>query len=132
MTDVAQLLDRVHKLLALATSPNPHEAALAAARAQALVTRHRLEQWLDADITDPITDGADAPFEVHKRIRRYKVLLADAIAQSNGCAAWVGRVPDGESLCVAGRAPDRDVARALYDALVRVVEYASATAGPGP
>ena len=39
MTSRSAALERVRKLLALATSPNPHEAAVAAARAQALTAR---------------------------------------------------------------------------------------------
>ena len=37
------LLARVQKLLALASSQNVHEAASAAAMAQALIERHRLD-----------------------------------------------------------------------------------------
>ena len=40
---MADIVDRVRKLLALAGSSNVHEAAAAAARAQELITRHRLE-----------------------------------------------------------------------------------------
>ena len=52
------VLERVRKLLALATSPNLHEAAAAAAAAQALIERHRLGSLLEAqtDADAGITD----------------------------------------------------------------------------
>lgn len=40
--DKAKLLDRVRKLIALSTSPNENEAALAAEKAQALLAEHKL------------------------------------------------------------------------------------------
>ena len=55
------LLDRVRKLLALAGSPNAHEAAAAAARAQALVARHQLEAWLEAIATCLTDDDSLSP-----------------------------------------------------------------------
>ena len=63
----SQLLDRVRTLLALASSPNVHEAASAAAMAQTLIERHRLQGWLDARNTpdcDPIEDGLDTPEDI--------------------------------------------------------------------
>ena len=37
-----KLIERIRKLLALAESPNEHEAALASERAQALLAEHKL------------------------------------------------------------------------------------------
>lgn len=127
-----EVLDRVRKLLALAESPNVHEAAAAAARAQALISRHRLEEWLAEAEADPITDGRDAPLEVARRkLRKWKVALAAALAEANGCVAWTSVREGREAVHVAGRARDRDAVRALWDALVRRIEWLSATAGPG-
>ena len=80
------LLDRVRKLLALATSPNIHEATAAAALAQTLIARHRLQTWLDADQTvaddpEPIEDARDTPLEASKRLRTWKTVLANALAE---------------------------------------------------
>jgi hypothetical protein len=41
---LAAVISRVQKLRRLATSPNPHEAASAAAKARELVARHRLDE----------------------------------------------------------------------------------------
>lgn len=130
------LLDRVRKLLALGGSPNVHEAALAAAHAQRLITRHRLEDWLAAeaevaDDPDPITDGREAPLEVARRARKWKVALAVALCEANGCVAWVWSRADDQAICAVGRARDRVGVEALWEALVRRIEWLSATAGPG-
>lgn len=129
------LVERVKKLLALAGSSNPHEAAAAAARAQALVVEHRLEGWLiparaaEAE-ADPITDGLEAPLETARRIRKFKRVLASALAEANGSVAWVAVRAGQEALCVVGRAHDRAVISALYEGLRQWIEWASATAGP--
>lgn len=130
------VLDRVRKLLALAGSPNPHEAALAAQRAQALVSRHRLERWVaaesaEAEDPDPITLGRDEPLEVARKTRKWKAHLASVLADANGCRAWIDTRARKQALCVVGRKRDRDVVRALWDGLVKRVQWASATAGEG-
>lgn len=136
--DTAALLDRVRKLLALATSPNVHEAALAAARAQALIEQHRLDGLLAAEAelaaelaADPITDGRDAPLERGRRIRKWKSALASGLAEANGCVAYTAAVGGETHLLLAGRAADREAVAAIWEWLVRRIEWLSATAGPG-
>lgn len=129
-------LDRVRKLLALATSPNVHEAAAAAAQAQALITRHRLERWLDAEREaagdpDPIADGGDAPLEVARKVRPWKVALACALADVNGCVAYTVDRGGDEVVALVGRARDREAVEALWSWAVKRVEWLSATHGAG-
>lgn len=127
------VLDRVRKLLALATSPNAHEAAAAAERAQRLIAEHRLEAWLRAadPQTDPIEDARDAPLETAKRLRSWKVVLASALAQANGCVAYTLDRGRESSIVLVGRAADRAAVRELWDWLVRRIEWLSATEGKG-
>jgi Protein of unknown function (DUF2786) len=130
------VLARVRKLLALATSSNPHEAALAAARAQAIIEAHRLEGWLAAahDVAqdpDPIVDARDTPLEVARKLRKWKVALASALAQVNGCVAYVRPCPGGDALVLVGRARDREAVHALWEWLVKRIEWLSATHGAG-
>lgn len=127
------LLDRVRKLLALATSPNPHEAAAAAARAQELIAQHRLEGWLAAedDEVDPIVDARDEPLEASRRLRRWKSYLASALADVNGCVAYTLDRGDDQAIVLVGRARDRAAVTALYQGLVRQIEWLSATHGAG-
>ncbi len=129
-------LDRVRKLLALATSPDVHEAATAAAQAQALITRHRLEQWLAAereaaDDPDPIADAVEAPLEVARKLRPWKVALACALADVNGCVAYTADRGDTQAIALVGRARDRAAVETLWVWAVKRVEWLSATHGEG-
>lgn len=132
MTAPSEALARVRKLLALAGSPNPHEAALAAARAQELIERHRLQAWLD-DATesadDPITTGIDEPLVVTRRVRTWKLVLADVLARANECVAYSFRDGDAAGIAIAGRASDRRIVETLWTWLVARIEWLSATAG---
>ncbi len=136
MTTPPPALARVRKLLALATSSNPHEAALAAARAQALIEAHRLQGWLDAEQEaaadpDPIEDARDEPLETARRIRKWKTVLANALAQANGCVAYTLDAGKMKSIVLVGRRRDREAVRTLWDWLVRRIEWLSATHGAG-
>ena len=131
MTDV---IDRVKKLLALAGSPNVHEAAAAAARAQALITRHRLESLLlDAPEAepDPVGDGADAPLEVARKLRKWRVVLATELARANGCVAYTVDLGAEQQIRIAGRAEDRAAVAALWDWLLDRIQWLSASEGAG-
>jgi len=127
------VLERVAKLLALAGSSNVHEAAAAAARAQALIEAHRLEDWLTDDQTavDPITDARDEPLETFRKLRRWKTVLAAELAHANGCVAYTLQRPGEQDLVLIGRERDRMAVKTLYDALVVQLEWLSATHGPG-
>lgn len=131
--DPSPVLARVRKLLALATSPNLHEAAAAAAAAQTLIERHRLGALLhaesEADLA--ITDGREAPLARARRLRTWKLVLAATLAESNGCVAWTAAEGAETLLLLAGRADDREAIVALYDWLVTRIEWLSATEGAG-
>jgi hypothetical protein len=129
-------LARVRKLLALATSPNPHEAALAAARAQALIEAHRLQAWLEAersaaDDPDPIMDARDEPLAVGRRLRTWKVVLASSLAEANGCIAYTLDRGRDLAIVLVGRGRDRAAVVELWGFLVRRIEWLSASRGAG-
>lgn len=136
MTSPPAALARVRKLLALATSPNPHEAAVAAARAQALIETHRLQAWLRAeqqveDDPDPIADGRDTPLEVGRRLRKWKVVLATALADANDCVAYTVEQGPARAIVLVGRQRDREAVVELWGWLVKRIEWLSATNGAG-
>lgn len=136
MSSPPAALARVRKLLALATSPNPHEAALAAARAQALIEAHRLQAWLDAERSveedpDPIVDARDEPLEVGRRLRTWKVVLAATLAEANGCIAYTQDRGRDEAIVLVGRGRDRAAVAELWGWLVKRIEWMSATHGAG-
>lgn len=134
--DADKVLDRVRKLLALADSPNVHEAAAAAGKAQALIAAHRLESVLAAEAE--ARDAADADpiepevLERSRRMRRWKTVLAAGLAEANGCLAYTrpgrGREQD---LVLAGRAADRAAFHALWGWLVQTLTWLSASHGGG-
>jgi len=137
--DAAAHLDRVRKLLALATSPNVHEAALAAATAQSLIERHRLESLLEACTSaeeeaaaDPVSDGRGQPLDKARKIRKWKSALAAGLARNNGCIAYSAPTRDHKTeLLLAGRSGDRSAVLALWEWLVPRIEWLSATHGAG-
>ncbi len=136
MVTPEKALDRVRKLLALATSPNVHEAASAAAKAQELITRHRLEQWLDAERgvqedPDPIVDARTEPLDVARRQRPWKVVLAVALAEVNGCLAYTLSRGSDEAIVLVGRGRDRAAVATLWAWLLKRIEWLSATHGEG-
>ncbi len=132
----ATLLDRVRKLLALAESPNVHEAASAAALAQVLIDKHRLQTLLDADTAattaaEALDDGRDTPLETGRRVRTWKTVLASGLARLNGCVAYTTGRKKTAQLLLAGRPGDRDAVLAVWTWLVHRIELLSATLGPG-
>lgn len=134
MASLETVLARVQKLLALATSSNVHEAASAAAAAQALINRHQLASLLaghSADPQDPITSGLEAPLEVAKRFRRWKLFLATGLAVENAGLAWSTEVGGETHLCFCGHRQDRVAMRLVWSSLVTRIEWLSATHGPG-
>lgn len=131
MAELEVVLGRVRKLLALASSSNVHEAALAASMAQDLIDRHRLDELLAGEASAPITDGADEPLEVSRRPRKWRLVLASALAEANGCLAWSQARGGETALCVLGRADDRAAVRALYEWLGVRIEWLSATHAAG-
>ena len=95
----AEILDRIQKLLTLGESDNEHESALAIARAQALMERHRITM---ADVVGAEAGEKVAEFEVMvglggsktgrlKRRVGWHGFLAGTIARANGCfMVWAG------------------------------------------
>ncbi len=136
MTGHDVILDRVRKLLALATSPNAHEAAAAAALAQTLIARHRLQQWLDADAVaadeaEAIDDARDEPLDVARKPRSWKVALATTLADANGCVAYTLDRGKERAIVLVGRTADRALVLELWSWLVSRIEWLSATHGEG-
>lgn len=95
-----KLIERVKKLLALATSSNPHEAAAALAKAQALMAEHNISigklaasELGDAKVDSKSSVGSPKDYEVH---------LCSAIASAFGCRllstkgdSWVYKATGG-------------------------------------
>ncbi|MEE9386567.1 MAG: DUF2786 domain-containing protein [Nannocystaceae bacterium] len=133
MNDHGKILDRVRKLLRLATSDNLNEAANAAARAQDLVDRHRidalarqrLELEASGNATDGIVDARDRPIDSSKRLRRWKTFLAQQLGPIHDCRVYMLEFPSPPKrldLVAIGRPDDIKILAALYEVLIPRIE----------
>lgn len=90
--DLERVLERVRRLLALAEDPaaSENEATLAFERAQRLMHRHAIREWMLEE-----SDGRTARivergvvFDRGDPTNRYKVSLADIVARANRCRTF--------------------------------------------
>lgn len=123
--EATKIYEKITKLLALSKSPNEHEAALAAERAQDLLLKYNLSL---ADIQTP---GSQEEIGKHlvssmpggKKYHWCGTLL-NGIATANFCkAVWTG-----SSLFVIGRKSNAAVCREMYLYLLEAIERVSAEA----
>ena len=124
-------IDRIHKLLRLAESSNVHEAATAAARAQALMERHRIERaTLDLE-PDSIRDHRDRPLVSASRLPQWRAMLATVVAESNGCRVYLRRERASSHVVVVGTREDAVHVAALEAHLSAEVERLTRAIGHG-
>lgn len=114
-----KIVDRIRKLLKLATSSNVEEAANAAAHAQRLMERHNIDVALlddgAAESRWSVSDHPDMPIETGKRIATWKVRLCQDLAGVNGCEVYFNADDDGTSdLCLVGAREDALNVQRLY------------------
>lgn len=117
--DLDKIVERVKKLLALSSSQNPHEAALAAAKAQELLFRHNLslsmvEAALEGGNSAYVSDRFDSGGWMHWRRR----LLA-AVARNNFCRGV--SYQETRDVGIVGEPHNVTVVKHLYAFLVREV-----------
>lgn len=126
-----QAIDRARKLLALANNnTNAEEAALAAQRAQEVISKHGLDAaMLSLDDTmvetvqdEPIFDYGEQgdPLDAGEGARRvdWKAKLSNFVAYANSCEVYYV----GPMIHVVGRPTDVSAVRYLYAYLVREIE----------
>jgi len=117
------ILERITKLLALANSPNEHEAAAAAAKAQEILTEHNL-RLEDIKTEHKSPDIPIDQVEIDSSGRRiyWKGSIANALANANFCTMWWlgGRV------IIVGRNHNVAIVKSLYDYLTNTVERLAA------
>lgn len=113
-----KVIDKVRKLLRLAESANVHEAAAAAARAQALMEQHRIERAQLQEqpeerrvVADWDTSLDDAPSLDDLPV--WQIRLAQAVARVNGCRVFLAD-GGGAAICLIGAEEDREASMALY------------------
>lgn len=117
-SELERVSDKIRKLLALSTSSNPNEAALAAARAAALMQQHQISEAALA------TSSCDAEVGTHdfgddaRRYSPWRGILAGGIALVCGCSAY----RTGANLRLIGRRRDVQAAAYLFDLIRLQVE----------
>ena len=122
-----QALERVRKLLALAESDNPHEAALAMGRAQALMESHRISMAaLDDSPDDEPIQLWDDPLDSRVRAT-WKKRLGMTLCTANGCAIY----NSSGALVITGRASNVQTVRYLYRYCVRAIDRLTRSNGAG-
>ncbi len=120
-----QAIEKVKKLLSLATSNNPHEAALAARRAQEILIRYELTaSMLDVDdesaVTSTAVDGVGLDTCDGPRVSTWRSYLSATVANANGCRTFVRlewhypSVTQTATIHIVGRPQDADKVRYLY------------------
>lgn len=125
--------DAIRKAMAclrLAKSSNPHEAALAAAKAQEIITAHKLdisgldyENQQKTEDNEPIMDFSNDPLEVTgDRDRIWSLRLASVIARNNQCRVYYADLSqDGRNksyrISIVGRPGDVQTVRYVHSYL---------------
>lgn len=117
--DKEEVLDLIKKLLALSHSPNEHEAALAASKAQGLLFKHKLSM-AEVEIH---TKGQEKPqvgdisldVEGPRKDGKWRPTLINAVARYNFCRAIL--ITD-HKVAIIGQQEDVEVVRELYNWLV--------------
>lgn len=116
--DKLTLLQRIKKLLALSSSPNEHEAALALERANELLTKHGLSML---DVADADRDPVGEEGVTLGSTEKWRATLLSILAKANYChillaADWT---PTGRksyrTAHLIGRPENTTVVRALYE-----------------
>ena len=121
-----EAVSKAIRLLRLAQSDNPHEAASAAAKAQEIIDRHKLE-GISADsaihnIREPEEEirRMENPLEVGegRNLSRWRVALASVLAKANQARIYT----QGNAINIVGRPSDAETIRYLYAYLVNEIE----------
>jgi len=118
--NLKSIIEKIQKLQKLATSSNPNEAAAAAAKANDLIDKYRLEEAdisVDSPESDPMQCDTD-PIYVSGRITQWKVSLIQVLAMHYGVSNFnnidlsSGRKVSNYKLC--GRKSDIAIVRYMF------------------
>lgn len=124
-----KILEKVRRLLALSKSSNEFEAAAAAAKAQELLFKYKLEM---NDV--PSDDGRDAPreafdrhFMVAENTAGWRGTLLNVIALNNDCSVIKHSGGTGKLYAVIGQKSSFEVVEYLYAYLVAEIDRLAKT-----
>ncbi len=117
---------KIRKLLALSDSDNPHEAANAAARAQRLITKYKIEKLKkagDSFVIPEVRRQTEFPLLTFstKKPTAWKWRLAVAVSRANHCQPWYGFVQGEKMVFCIGGAEDAAHAQSLFGYIASLV-----------
>lgn len=123
-----KIIDKIAKLLALAESQNEHEAAVAAARAQALMEKHRIDvAMLAQEEETPFEDIAEELFEGgQKKVATWKKVLLNGICKANSCKCFARKGYRTTDRYIVGTASNRATVAYFYKYLCGEIDRLTA------
>lgn len=120
--DKEKIVDKIRKLLALSTSSNEHEAALALENANKLLLKYNLEM---SDIDEQVNLNGIVEDVVAEsgRIMTWKLQLITSLLDLNNCKIIISSVIGAEKkLKAIGRKCNIEVSMAMYDYVTQTME----------
>jgi hypothetical protein len=115
-----KVINRIRKVLALTQSPNENEAAAAAARLSALLAEHNLS-IADLESKGQAAPGVrEQPHDLGKAAFKWKLDLADGIAEFYYCAPLVNR--QTKTVAFIGRPDNVEALTMLYGWVIEQVK----------
>ena len=115
--NLESIIAKIKALRALATSSNVHEAAAAAAQAEALLQKYRLDEAA-VEMTEPARESAkeaDEPLAWHTgHLSWWRVALGSALVRNHGCTDYVTTRGGRRCHIILGRPSDVATVRYLY------------------
>lgn len=115
--NVESIIAKIKALRALATSSNVHEAAAAAAQAEALLQKYLLDEAaLEAQApAKESAEEASEPLAWHKgHLSWWRIYLGSALMKSHGCTDYVSTRDGRRCHIIVGRPSDVATVRYLY------------------
>jgi hypothetical protein len=105
-----EVIDRINKLLALATSANEYEASAAAAKAQEILTEYNLRlEDIETGQKSPALPMEQITIGSNSRKVYWRGFIASAITNANFCKMWWM----GGRMVIAGRSHNVAIALSL-------------------
>jgi hypothetical protein len=114
---ISNIIEKVKKLLALSQSSNAHEAAAAAAKANALIDEYRLSVGQlqgNTEADDPIVHDRSEPLFAADRVMAWRKTLAMRLTKHYGGYIWNDITKRKAYYVVAGRKSDVEVLRYMF------------------
>jgi hypothetical protein len=116
--DITPIIDKIKKLLALSTSSNPHEAALAAAKAQEMLARYNLEVS-QVQTSEPVSRYEQTALSTGPRVWRRQLL--HIIAKYNFCQTIYDS--QRKQVLLIGERHNSEAVQVLYEHLAQQLDH---------